>query len=185
MMDYLFIYIHIYILHLFFLDNKKPVLVGHGLFQCSGVFVLNEKKSLVFALVDQGYDVWTGNNRAVGCLNHSYLSPKDVEYWKWGLKELGLRDLPTMLDFIRSTTGHKTVAYIGHSQGNTLAFVALNLQPELANKLSCFIALAPAVIAGPLVSTFPLRTLIQLDQQTFRTIFGNNLFYYYYYICIR
>ncbi|CAO3611835.1 unnamed protein product [Cunninghamella blakesleeana] len=157
-------------------ESKKPVLIGHGLFQCSGAFVLNEKKSLAFALVDQGYDVWTGNNRAVASLDHTYLSPNDVNYWNWGLKELGLHDLPTMLDYIRSTTGFETVAYIGHSQGNAQAFVALNLQPELANKMSCFIALAPAVIAGPLISSFPLRALIQLDPQTFRIIFGHKSF---------
>ncbi|KAI9302408.1 Alpha/Beta hydrolase protein [Cunninghamella echinulata] len=157
-------------------ENKKPVLIGHGLFQCSGAFVLNEKKSLAFALVDEGYDVWTGNNRAVGSLGHTHLSSNETKYWEWGLKELGLYDLPTMLDHIRSTTGYNTVAYIGHSQGNAQGFVALNLQPELANKLSCFIALAPAVISGPLVTTFPLRSLIQLDDRSFRIIFGSKSF---------
>ncbi|KAI8098739.1 Alpha/Beta hydrolase protein [Halteromyces radiatus] len=136
---------------------RKPVFLGHGLFQCSGAFVLNEKKSLVFALVDQGYDIWTGNNRAIGGLDHISLSPKDPCYWNWGLKELALQDFPAMLDHIRTTTGQERVAYIGHSQGNALVFIALSLQPELASKMSCFIALAPAVISGTLYFQFTPR----------------------------
>ncbi|CAO3600660.1 unnamed protein product [Absidia cylindrospora] len=63
---------------------RKPVLIGHGLFQCSGDFVLNEKESLVFTLADQGYDVWTGNNCAVGSTEHTTLSQNDPCYWNWG-----------------------------------------------------------------------------------------------------
>ncbi|KAI8340343.1 Alpha/Beta hydrolase protein [Chlamydoabsidia padenii] len=133
--------------------DGKPILIGHGLFQCSGAFVLDEKDSLVFTLVDQGYDVWTGNNRAVGSLAHVSVSSNHACYWDWGLKELALYDFPAMLDYVRATTGYKRVGYIGHSQGNAQAFIALSLKPELANKMSCFIALAPAVIAGSLVST--------------------------------
>ncbi|ORZ08919.1 Alpha/Beta hydrolase protein [Absidia repens] len=155
---------------------RKPVLIGHGLFQCSGDFVLNEKESLVFTLVDQGYDVWTGNNRAVGSTEHTNLSQNDPCYWNWGLKELGLYDLPAMLDHIRETTGHKKVGYIGHSQGNAQAFIALSLQPELADKMSCFIALAPAVVSGSLVTTFPIRLLIHLNRKSFRFLFGKKAF---------
>jgi len=43
------------------------------------------------------------------------------------------------------------VAYIGHSQGNAQAFIALSLYPEIADQLSCFVALAPAVFSGNLV----------------------------------
>lgn len=84
-------------------------MLGHGLFQCSGDFILNEKDSIVFALVDQGYDVWTGNNRGVGSLEHVSLSSDDPYYWDWGLKELGVYDLPTMLDYVRAATGHEKV----------------------------------------------------------------------------
>ncbi|KAI8344495.1 Alpha/Beta hydrolase protein [Chlamydoabsidia padenii] len=157
-------------------ESRKPVLLGHGLFQCSGDFVLNEKDSIVFALVDEGYDVWTGNNRAVGPLEHVSLSPDDPCYWDWGLKELGIYDLPAMLDYICTTTGQEKVGYIGHSQGNALAFVGLSLRPELADKMSCFIALAPAVISGALTHTFPLRYLIHMDRKMFKLLFGKKAF---------
>lgn len=34
-----------------------PILIMHGLFQCSGVFFCNEKRSLPFVLAELGYDV--------------------------------------------------------------------------------------------------------------------------------
>lgn len=86
-----------------------PVLLGHGLFQCSGDFVLNEENSLAFALVEQGYDVWMGNTRATSTLDHVSLSHKDPEYWAWGLKELSLHDLVCALDFVGKQTGFNKV----------------------------------------------------------------------------
>ncbi|KAI9255807.1 Alpha/Beta hydrolase protein [Phascolomyces articulosus] len=139
-----------YILRMYRIMNKRPVLLGHGLFQCSGDFILNEEKSLAFVLADQGYDVWLGNTRAAGSFDHVSLSYRDPEYWAWGLKELGIYDWPTMIDFIREETGCHKIAYIGHSQGTSMAFVGLKLRPEIAEKLSCFVALAPAVFSGTL-----------------------------------
>lgn len=85
-------------------QGKRPVFIGHGLFQCSGAFVLNEEKSMAFVLVDQGYDVWVGNNRSISGLDHISLSHEDPEYWNWGLKELGIYDFPAMVDYVRSFT---------------------------------------------------------------------------------
>ncbi|KAI9497470.1 Alpha/Beta hydrolase protein [Zychaea mexicana] len=157
-------------------SKKRPVLLGHGLFQCSGDFLLNEEKSLAFALVEQGYDVWLGNTRATGSVDHVSLSHRDPEYWAWGLKELGTYDWPTMIDFIREETGHHKIAYIGHSQGNAMAFVGLKLRHEVADKLSCFVALAPAVFSGTLVNKFPLKQLIAMNKRTFTVIFGSGAF---------
>lgn len=90
-------------------QGRKPVLIGHGLFQCSGAFVLNEEKSLAFMLIDQGYDVWVGNNRSIAGLEHVSLSFKDPEYWNWGLKELGLYDFTSMIEHVKMITGFSKV----------------------------------------------------------------------------
>ena len=88
--------------------EKRPVLLGHGLFQCGGDFLVNEDKSMAFVLADQGYDVWIGNTRAARSFDHISLSHEDSEYWAWGLKELAIYDWPAMIDFIREETGfHK------------------------------------------------------------------------------
>jgi hypothetical protein len=76
-------------------------LIGHGLFQCSGAFVLNEQRSLAFTLIENGYDVWVGNNRSIAGLDHISLSFKDPEYWNWGLKELGIYDFVAMINHVK------------------------------------------------------------------------------------
>ncbi|PHZ14919.1 alpha/beta-hydrolase [Rhizopus microsporus ATCC 52813] len=156
--------------------SGMPVLIGHGLFQCSGAFVLNEEKSIAFTLADEGYDVWVGNNRAIAGYDHISLSYKDPEYWDWGLKELGIYDFKAMLDHVREYSGYSRVAYIGHSQGNAQAFIGLSLCPEIANKLSCFVALAPAIFSGTLVNTYPLRLLINLNDWLYSILFGTAAF---------
>ncbi|RCI05822.1 hypothetical protein CU098_013566, partial [Rhizopus stolonifer] len=156
-------------------EGKRPILIGHGLFQCSGAFVLNEEKSLAFTLAEKGYDVWVGNNRSIGGFRHVSLSHKDPEYWNWGLKELGLYDFQSMIDHVREYSGFDRVGYIGHSQGNAQAFIALSLCPEIGNKLSCFVALAPAVFSGHLVDTFPLRILINLNDWLYSLIFAQTM----------
>ncbi|KAK4519785.1 Glycerol-3-phosphate/dihydroxyacetone phosphate acyltransferase [Mucor velutinosus] len=171
-----------YILKMYRINKKgsiprgKPVLIGHGLFQCSGAFVLNEQRSLAFTLIDQGYDVWVGNNRSIAGLDHVSLSFKDPEYWNWGLKELGIYDFAAMLDHVKLYSNSSKVAYIGHSQGNAQAFIALSLCPEIADNLSCFIALAPAVFSGNLVNTFPLNRLINLSDWFYSLMFGTGSF---------
>ncbi|KAI8091732.1 Alpha/Beta hydrolase protein [Thamnidium elegans] len=154
----------------------KPVLIGHGLFQCSGAFVLNEQDSLAFTLVNQGYDVWVGNNRSIASLDHLSLSHEDPEYWNWGLKELGMYDFPAMVDYVCSTTGFSKIAYIGHSQGNAQAFIGLSLLPKIGDKLSCFVALAPAVFSGNLVNTYPICLLINLNDWVYSFMFGPGSF---------
>ncbi|KAI7899403.1 Alpha/Beta hydrolase protein [Cokeromyces recurvatus] len=158
------------------LNLKRPVMIGHGLFQCSGAFVLNEERSLAFTLSDEGYDVWVGNNRSITGYDHISLSHKDPEYWNWGLKELGVYDFCAMIEYIKEYTGFSKVAYIGHSQGNAQAFIALKLCPDIKDSLSCFVALAPAVFSGDLVKKFPLCLLINLSDWIYTLMFGKTSF---------
>ena len=44
--------------------------------------------------------------------------------------------------------------------------------PNLGKKLSCFIALAPAVYAGPLTTGFPFTALNRLEWGTWKRFFG-------------
>jgi hypothetical protein len=68
----------------------------------------------------------------------------------------------------------REIGFIGHSQGNGLAFISLSLGmcPSLGKKLSVFIALAPAVYAGPLTTGFPFTTLNRLEWSTWKRFFG-------------
>jgi hypothetical protein len=75
-----------------------------------------------------------------------------------------------LLPYIRSLQ----VAFIGHSQGNGLAFISLSqsMVPSLGKKLSVFIALAPAVYAGPLTTGFPFTALNRIEWSTWKRFFG-------------
>jgi len=114
-------------------ELRHPVILQHGLFQSSGVFVTNEENSLAFYLVDHGYDVWLGNNRGIG-LGHKRYKTHDREFWDWSVDELAKYDVPAIVDHVLTHTGHSKVTWIGHSQGNGQAFMAMSKNQELAKK---------------------------------------------------
>ncbi len=66
--------------------SRHPVLLMHGLFQSSGIFVCNEEHSLAFYLASRGYDVWLGNVR--GFCEHESLDCGSEEYWDWCLDDV-------------------------------------------------------------------------------------------------
>lgn len=60
--------------------------------------------------------------------------------------EIGLRDLPAMIDYVLNYTKQKTLSYIGHSLGTTVLFVLLSTKPEYNAKIKLGICLAPVAI---------------------------------------
>lgn len=92
----------------------------------------------------------------------------------WTIRELAIFDLPALVDWVCLATGYEKIAFIGHSQGNGIAFLSLSLGhcPELGDRLSCFIALAPAVFAGPLTHGFPFTVLRRIKWKSWQRIFG-------------
>lgn len=158
-----------------FSSGGFPVLIMHGLFQSSGSFVTSEERSLAFWLAKHGgYQVYLGNNRGVFDMGHRVYSRSSPRFWDYNIRELACYDLPAMVDYIRKETGYDKIGYIGHSQGNATAFIALSqgMVPELGDKLTYFGALAPAVFAGPLTSCFPFTTLSTMDWSRWKRFFG-------------
>ena len=84
-------------------------------------YVMNDAdKANAFILAREGYDVWLGNNRgSLYSLGHKTLSTKDRAYWEYWQADLGLKDVPTWIDFILEKTGLESLSYVGHSQGTT------------------------------------------------------------------
>ncbi|WVF69990.1 hypothetical protein IAT40_004775 [Kwoniella sp. CBS 6097] len=152
-----------------------PVLVLHGLFQSSGSFVTSEDRSLAFWLAKNGgYQVYLGNTRGVFDMGHRNFGRNDPRFWDWTIRELALYDLPALVEHVCRETGYDKIAFIGHSQGNGLAFISLSLGmcPSLGKKLSVFIALAPAVYAGPLTHGFPFTALNKMEWGKWKRFFG-------------
>lgn len=151
-----------------------PILIMHGLFQSSGSFITSEDRSLAFWFAQRGYDVYMGNNRAIFDMGHRTYTRYSPHFWDFNIRDLAQYDLPAMIDYVCARSKHDKLAYIGHSQGNALAFMALSkwYHPELGDKISYFAALAPAVFIGPLAKQFPLKYLSKLDWKWWRLIFG-------------
>eukprot|EP01118_Nematostelium_gracile_P007348 TRINITY_DN2393_c0_g1_i1.p1 TRINITY_DN2393_c0_g1~~TRINITY_DN2393_c0_g1_i1.p1 ORF type:complete len:425 (-),score=103.16 TRINITY_DN2393_c0_g1_i1:5-1279(-) len=155
-------------------SDMKPLILQHGLFQCSGIFMMNEKDSLAFYLAERGFDVWCGNNRGI-FEGHTHLDTNDDEYWDWSIDELGKYDFPAFLQYVRNFRCVDKVSYIGHSQGNAQAFLGLHHDPELASKLNLFVAIAPAFhIVAP--KNWALQLMPTMTRDIFFTLFGKKSF---------
>ncbi|KAH0950126.1 hypothetical protein HN011_009881 [Eciton burchellii] len=141
---------------------KTPILLVHGLAGSSADWVLmGSKKSLAYILADAGYDVWLGNNRGnIYSRNHTSLSPADQAFWDFSYHELGIYDLPAMIDYISQTTGHERIFYVGHSEGTTQFWVMASEKPEYNSRIILMIGLAPAAFSGNIRG--PVKKLAKL-----------------------
>lgn len=101
-----------------------------------------------YLLADHDYDVWLGNARGNRySRNHSTLDPDASKFWDFSWHEIGMYDLPAMIDYILKATGYKKLQYAGHSQGCTAFFVMCSMRPSYNEKVLSMHAMAPAVYA--------------------------------------
>jgi lysosomal acid lipase/cholesteryl ester hydrolase len=130
-------------------SNAPVVYMHHGLLTNSELFLLGEttSKCLPFILVDNGYDVWLGNNRGNKySRKHLILSSTDEKFWNYSLDEFAMFDIPNTIDYILKITQRKNLSYIGFSQGSAQCLAALSLNHDLNQKINVFIGLSPAMI---------------------------------------
>jgi len=146
--------------------GKPVVYLHHGLLMNSEVWVCltEEERCLPFALAQQGYDVWLGNNRGNKYSKKStQFSPTSDQFWNFSMDQFAFHDIPDTIDYILDTTSRPSLSYIGFSQGTAQAFATLSIHPGLNEKINLFIALAPAMspaglsngIVDALVKTSP------------------------------
>ncbi|CEQ40754.1 SPOSA6832_02403 [Sporobolomyces salmonicolor] len=157
-----------FVLRVHHLISKKhekpghPVILQHGILSNSVTYMVNEERSLAFWLLEQGYDVYLGNIRTNFKMPHRHV------------KDIGLYDVPAIVEYVNKRTGLKP-AYIGHSQGASTMFIALSrgMRPDIGNKISTFIALAPAVYAGPALRHFPFSLMRRFkSRRAWKLVFG-------------
>lgn len=108
-----------------------------------------------------------GNSRGTdNSLKHKSLSSESKKYWEFSWHEIGLYDLPVMLDFVLNRTSTERLFYVGHSQGTTSLCVLLTMKPEYNDKIIQAHLLTPAVfmehfshpIAKPLMNQFQVSS---------------------------
>lgn len=155
---------------------KPPILLIHGLLQSSASFLTSGEKSLAYHLIENGYDVWLGNNRCGFHPRHQWLTSNDLLMWAWDIVDLATSDIPCFIsNILKINTNYTKVSLCCHSQGTTQTFVALSkfYNPSLNDQIQCFIALAPAVFGGPLLDEkFFIRFINFLTPTMYNLFFG-------------
>jgi len=151
--------------------DRPVILLQHGLLSDATAWISNPvNESLAFILADAGADVWLGNNRGNDySLNHTHLTPADMEFWDFSFDEMARFDLPAMVYHALNVSGAKQMYYAGHSQGTTQAFVKFSEDQEFGKLIKQFFALAPVARVGEASS--PLYKLAPFAR-SFYAIFG-------------
>lgn len=94
-------------------------------------------------------------------------------FWQFSWNEIGMYDLPAMIDYVLEQTLSKQLHYIGHSQGTTSFFVMASERPEYNEKILLMQALAPVVFMTNMQSAL-CRYLAELlnNKQALANVIG-------------
>ncbi|KAJ2951450.1 hypothetical protein O0L34_g13602 [Tuta absoluta] len=147
-------------------QNRPVVFCMHGLYgQSQNYLTLPPEIAFGFNLADAGFDVWFGNARGnVHSRNHVTLNRDDPQessqFFNFSWDEIGIYDLPAMIDYILAYTGQEKLHYIGHSQGGTTFFVMGSMRPEYNEKMASVHLLAGVGY----MQYFPNEQLIPIAQ---------------------
>ncbi|XP_055904052.1 lipase 3 [Eupeodes corollae] len=141
-------------------ERRPVVFLMTGIYASSDAWVLNGREnSLPYLLSNNGYDVWIGNNRGnIYTKKNIKYSPNEREFWNFSWHEMGVYDLPAMVDYILDLTGQKTMHFAGVSQGATIFLVMNSMFPQYNEKFETAHLLAPVAFVdhtkGPLAGIF-------------------------------
>ncbi|XP_017888742.1 lipase 3-like [Ceratina calcarata] len=126
--------------------GKPVVLLIHGLLDCSPSWVFpGPEKGFALMLSDWGYDVWMGNVRGNRySRKHVNLTVSNPDYWLFSWHEMGVYDIPAMIDYALKISKQEKLFLVSHSQGGSAFFVMATERPEYQEKIIASFALAPA-----------------------------------------
>lgn len=132
------------------------------------IFLGQGDESLAFMLANNNYDVWLADSRGTNLNNHEVSDDLDPfrahRFWNYSLDEQIFNDVPVQVDFVLKQTNSLKVIPIGYSESTLFMFGLLSTQPEFADKLAAFVALAPVAyvshIRGSSASAIYLTLLI-------------------------
>jgi hypothetical protein len=131
--------------------TRGPVLLVHGAGVRANIFRPPVERTLVDALVDEGYDVWLENWRA------SIDLPKS----EWTLDQAAVHDHPAAVRTVARESGSDEIKAVIHCQGSTsfMMSAVAGLVPEVTTVLANAVSLHPVI---PRVSEFKIRRLVPL-----------------------
>lgn len=128
---------------------------------------------LGYYLADKGYDVWLGNTRGSRYTKKYLRTSRSIrKYWDYTFSDIGLYDIPTMVDFILKATNEEKLFYIGHSRGTTSFFVMCSERPEYNKKIRAMAAMAPVTYMNHIPN--PLFHIAAYNMQILQVIKNMN-----------
>jgi polyhydroxyalkanoate synthase len=96
----------------------EPVFFCHGFMSNQWNFSIPPGESMADMLAEEGYDCWLIDLRGA----RSSVPPAGATVDDPSIDDYLLRDIPAALDYIRKTTGHDKIHWVGHSMGGMLLF---------------------------------------------------------------
>jgi len=117
--------------------TKGPVLLVHGVGVRTEIWRPPTPRTLVEALVDEGYDVWMETWRA----------SMDVPHNTWNLDQAAVLDHPVAVKKVVELTGADSIQAVAHCQGSTtlMMSVCAGLVPEVRTVVSSAVSLHPVM----------------------------------------
>jgi len=158
--------------------KRKVVFLQHGFIASSADWIENSvEKSLAYELADRKYDVWLGNARGnTYSREHVNISPSDKAFWNFSFHEMGLYDIPAVIDYILEETKQEKLFYIGHSMGTTMFWISMSLNPFYNSKIQLMIALAPVAYVQYIKSPVRLLAPFAAEAEIMEMMFGDREF---------
>jgi pimeloyl-ACP methyl ester carboxylesterase len=79
-----------------------------------------------------------------------------IDFWTFSWHEIGVFDVPAVINYSLTTTGQDSLYWVGHSMGTTQFFVAMSEHPELNSKIKLMSAFAPVSYTEHMISPIAL-----------------------------
>ena len=129
-------------------DTLGSVLIQHGHTQDAASWLTGygDNKPFHLQLVDEGYDIWLGNNRGTEySRGHHLYTADDAQFWDFDFTDMGMYDDPANISAVKAATGSDKITYVGYSQGTIQMHYALSHDDKgfYADNLHRVIQLAP------------------------------------------
>ena len=149
--------------------DRLPLLFQHGYREWAGGWVGRGfiGKAMPLRLVDEGYDVWMGNNRGVF---YSNKNDRDGEWsleerWSFDWTDMGLYDMPAQIEKVIEVTGKPKITVIGYSAGAAQNVYGMAKKPDFFyQNVNRFIGVGPCLISYPSDYPYPADALYWKDQ---------------------
>ncbi|XP_035714197.1 lipase 3 isoform X2 [Folsomia candida] len=159
---------------------KKSVVLGHGLL-ANGLSYLQQgdSRNLAMILADSGFDVYIvnfrGNSYSQGHINPD-MTLDNWKYWDFSFHEMGIFDLPAIIETVTDITKQESMYYVGHSMASTALTVMLSERPEYNRRIATAFLLAPAIFLGHMgLYAQPFAKSVNYYQYTLNNLFAGRM----------